>query len=299
MEFPRVLSIQSHVVRGYVGNKSATFPLQVLGFEVDAINSVQLSNHTGYKTAKGQILDETDLGVLVDALVENKLLKYTHVLTGYVGSPSFLTKVGEVVKLVRKLNPNLVYVCDPVLGDNGKLYVPESLVSIYRDKIVPLADVLTPNQFELELLCGKSINNVDEAWEAMCTFHVKGCKTVILSSSNFGGQDELLALASTLEGGVRTKACIKIPKMDALFTGTGDLFSALFLAWTYKTDNNIQVSLDNTVASMQAVLRCTLAAALEQSGGQKPTVEQLELKLLQSKEHLEHPEPVIHSEIVE
>uniref|UniRef100_A0A0V0G662 Pyridoxal kinase n=1 Tax=Triatoma dimidiata TaxID=72491 RepID=A0A0V0G662_TRIDM len=299
MDFPRVLSIQSHVVRGYVGNKSATFPLQVLGFEVDAINSVQLSNHTGYKAAKGQILDEIDLGVLVDSLVENKLLKYTHILTGYVGSPSFLTKVGEVVKLVRKLNPNLVYVCDPVLGDNGKLYVPESLVPIYRDNIVPLADVLTPNQFELELLCGKSINNLSEAWEAMCTFHDKGCKTVILSSSDFGGKDELLALASTLKDGVRTKACIKIPKLDALFTGTGDLFSALFLAWSYKTDNNIQVSLDNTVASMQAVLKRTLTAALEQSGGQQPNVEQLELKLLQSKENLEHPKSVIHSEIVE
>ncbi|XP_073981187.1 pyridoxal kinase [Rhodnius prolixus] len=299
MEFPRVLSIQSHVVRGYVGNKSATFPLQVLGFEVDAINSVQLSNHTGYKSAKGQILDEKDLGVVVDALIENKLLKYTHVLTGYVGSPSFLKKVGEVINNVRNDNPDVLYVCDPVLGDNGKLYVPESLIPIYRDVIIPLADVVTPNQFELELLCGKSINTIDEAWKAMSTFHDKGCKTIILSSSNFGGADELLALASTLKDGVQTKACIKIPKLDALFTGTGDLFSALFLAWSYKTNCDIQVTLDNIVASMQAVLKRTLSSALEQSGRQKPNVEQLELKLIQSKEDIEHPKVVIHSEIVE
>ncbi|KAK9512614.1 hypothetical protein O3M35_001000 [Rhynocoris fuscipes] len=299
MDFPRVLSIQSHVVRGYVGNKSATFPLQVLGFEVDAINSVQLSNHTGYKTTNGQILNETDLGVIIDALKENNLLKYTHMLTGYVGSPSFLEKVVQVVQVVRSFNPKLLYVCDPVLGDNGKLYVPESLIAIYRDKIIPLANVITPNQFELELLCGRSINTIDEAWKAMSTFHDKGCQTVLLSSSNYGGETELIALASTVKDGLKTRACIKIPKLDANFTGTGDLFAALFLAWSYKTNNDIKITLDNTIASLQAVLRRTLQSALQESHGQKPHVGQLELKLLQSKNDIEFPKPSVHSEIIE
>merc|ERR1712212_1211147 len=94
VDSPRVLSIQSHVVSGYVGNKSAVFPLQVLGFEVDYINSVQFSNHTGYSHFKGQILDAEQLGQLFDGLVLNGLhKKYTHLLTGYIGSTSFLEKV--------------------------------------------------------------------------------------------------------------------------------------------------------------------------------------------------------------
>uniref|UniRef100_T1GRQ4 pyridoxal kinase n=1 Tax=Megaselia scalaris TaxID=36166 RepID=T1GRQ4_MEGSC len=116
----RVLSIQSHVVHGYVGNKSATFPLEVLGFEVDAINSVQFSNHTGYKVVKGQVLQEKELADLFEGLEKNNLLQhYSHLLTGYIGNASFLRQVSAIVKKLREINPNLIYVCDPVMGDNG------------------------------------------------------------------------------------------------------------------------------------------------------------------------------------
>ncbi|XP_014675841.1 PREDICTED: pyridoxal kinase-like, partial [Priapulus caudatus] len=153
----RVLSIQSHVVSGYVGNKSATFPLQVLGYEVDQINSVQLCNHTGYKHVKGQVLNAEELGELFDGLVLNDIHHYTHILTGYVGSESFLFKVVDIVKKLKKTNPNLIYVCDPVMGDNGHMYVPKELLPIYRDHLVALADILTPNQYEAELLTGLQI----------------------------------------------------------------------------------------------------------------------------------------------
>ncbi|XP_017890265.1 pyridoxal kinase-like, partial [Ceratina calcarata] len=122
----------------------------LLGFEVDAINSVQLSNHTGYKVFKGQVLNDKDLDDLIDGLVQNDLDNYTHLLTGYVGSASFLKKVAEVVHILKRKNPDLIYVCDPVMGDNGKLYVPEALKEIYKKDIVPLADIVLPNQFELE-----------------------------------------------------------------------------------------------------------------------------------------------------
>nr|CAB3466414.1 unnamed protein product [Digitaria exilis] len=104
----RVLSIQSHTVQGYVGNKSAVFPLQLLGFDVDPINSVQFSNHTGYPTFRGQVLNGKQLWDLIEGLEENELLHYTHLLT----------------------------VCDPVLGDEGKLYVPQELISLYQQKVV-------------------------------------------------------------------------------------------------------------------------------------------------------------------
>lgn len=106
---PRVLSIQSHVVSGYVGNKSATFPLQVLGFEVDTINSVQFSNHTGYGYWKGQVLKEEDLDELYDGLERNGLNYYTHLLTGYARSASFLTGIAKHIKKLKEINPHIVY----------------------------------------------------------------------------------------------------------------------------------------------------------------------------------------------
>lgn len=126
MDIPKVLSIQSHVVSGYVGNKSATFPLQVstisslnhpttytllqlLGIEVDPLNSVQFSNHTGYKHFAGSILTDKDLDQLVTNLALNGLDFYTHVLTGYVGSVTFLQRIAAVVQHQREINPNLTY----------------------------------------------------------------------------------------------------------------------------------------------------------------------------------------------
>ncbi|XP_042619264.1 pyridoxal kinase-like [Cyprinus carpio] len=155
----RVLSVQSHVVRGYVGNKSASFPLQVLGFEVDTINSVQFSNHTGYEHWKGQVLTADELHVLYEGIKLNNVNQYDYVLTGYTRDDSFLDMVVDIVQELKRANPNLVYVCDPVLGDNGAMYVPENLLPIYRCKVVPAADIITPNQFEAELLTGRNISS--------------------------------------------------------------------------------------------------------------------------------------------
>lgn len=125
MEGKRCLSIQSHVVHGYVGNKSATFPLQLLGFDVDAINSCQLSSHTGYRTFKGEKLHGDQLLAILQGLEENGLMgAYSHVLTGYVSTPSFLEAIAAAVRTIRGINPRAVFVCDPVMGDHGKLYVP-------------------------------------------------------------------------------------------------------------------------------------------------------------------------------
>ncbi|CAI5936922.1 unnamed protein product, partial [Closterium sp. NIES-64] len=148
---PRCLS---NVSQGYVGNKAAVFPLQLLGFDVDPINSVQLSNHTGYPTWKGQILDGEQLWALIEGLEANGLLFYTHLLTGYIGSLSFLKTVLRVVEKLRSVNPNLIYVCDPVMGDDGRLYIRPELVPIYRHQVVPVATLITPNQFEAEQLTG-------------------------------------------------------------------------------------------------------------------------------------------------
>jgi pyridoxine kinase len=290
-ENPKVLSIQSHVVSGYVGNKSATFPLQLLGFEVDAINSVQFCNHTGYKKVAGQILSEKDLDDLAGGLQQNGLDFYSHLLTGYIGAESFLRRVCSLVKHLKSVNPNLIYVCDPVMGDNGKMYVPDDLLPVYKNLVLPLADIITPNQFEVELLTDVKINNVEDAWKAVDVLHSKGCRTVVVSSTELGNEKYLLALASNKVGASINKATIKIPKLPASFTGTGDLFAALLLAWMHKTNNQLKESLERTVSTLQAVLKRTLSSAKGDVSAKA-----MELKLIQSKNDIENPKIVISAE---
>ncbi|XP_046848869.1 LOW QUALITY PROTEIN: pyridoxal kinase-like [Xenia sp. Carnegie-2017] len=290
----RVLSIQSHVVHGYVGNKSATFPLQVNGFEVDAVNSVQFSNHTGYGHWKGQVLNSNELKELYDGLRLNKINNYTHLLTGYVGSESFLEEVVNVLLDLRKLNPTLVFVCDPVMGDHGKFYVPESLLPIYRDKLLPLADIITPNQFEAELLSGMKINTEEDAFKAMDVLHKKGANSVVITSSELG-EDHMVAFGSSNgkgSSGNSHRTCIRmvVPKLPAVFTGTGDLFASLLLVWMQKHPENLKLACEKTMSSVQAVLHETLQEAQKKAGeGKTPSSSRIELCLIKSMANLINP----------
>ncbi|XP_060065425.1 pyridoxal kinase-like [Ylistrum balloti] len=292
MSFPddcRVLSIQSSVVSGYVGNKSATFPLQILGFDVSTVNSVQFSNHTGYKVFKGQVLNADDMSCLYEGLKLNKIHHFTHLLTGYIGSKSFLEKVGEIVKDLRKQNPNLTYVCDPVMGDNGKMYVPQELLEVYQKVMIPIADIITPNQFEAELLTEMKIGTESDAWKAMQILHDMGPKTVVISSSDLGSEGTIVALASSIKNGCKEQYRINMPYIPQVFVGTGDLFAACLLAWIQK-DKNLKVALEKTVSIVQAVIQRTVGHALSLAGtGNKPTPEQMELRLIQSKADIEDP----------
>lgn len=288
---PRVLSIQSHVVSGYVGNKSAVFPLQILGFEVDMINSVQFSNHTGYPHFKGHILDSGQLGQLIEGLELNNLhSKYSHLLTGYIGSTSFLEKVSETVKLLKSSNRSLTYVCDPVMGDEGKLYVTPDLLPIYQNTILPLADIVTPNQFEAELLTGVKITNLESAFKAIDLIHDKGVKLVVISSTNFY-QDKnfLLGLASDRSGSSTRRFRVLIPSLDAHFTGTGDLFAALLLAWHHRYPHDLKQAMQKVLGSMRAILQRTFLYGSKKENKHLPSVERLELKLIQSRKDIEEP----------
>lgn len=110
---------------------------------------------------------------------------YTHLLTGYIGSLSFLEAVLDVLSSLRSRNPDLIYVCDPVLGDHGTLYVPEALVECYKTKVIPHASVLTPNQFECELLSGVSIKTRADAIAATNVLHKCGITTIFITSLEY------------------------------------------------------------------------------------------------------------------
>ncbi|XP_059165424.1 pyridoxal kinase-like isoform X2 [Physella acuta] len=295
----RVLSIQSSVVFGYVGNKSATFPLQLHGYDVSTINSVQFSNHTGYGKWKGQVLNAEEAHDLFQGLRINNLLDFTHVLTGYIGSESFLKKVGEVVKELKSKNPNLIYVCDPVMGDDGKLYVSEALVPVYRTQILEQADIITPNQFELEQLTELPVETEEQAFIAMNKLHDRGVGIVVLSSSNLGVNSNMLCLASIRQEKVSKRYRLQIPVVNAKFVGTGDLFAASLLTWMDK-EKDLKPALEKTVSVVQHVIKKTYERALKLAAPEEtPTAAQMELQLISSKENIENPTVLFLAEEIE
>ncbi|KAG0172648.1 hypothetical protein DFQ28_003098 [Apophysomyces sp. BC1034] len=252
----RVLSIQSHMVSGYCGNKAATFPLQTLGFDVDTLNTVQFSNHTGYPSWTGTRLTAKDVQDLFDGLERNGLTdNYTHVLTGYIGNFAILEKIEIMVQKLKSKNPRLVFVCDPVMGDAGQLYVAPEIVPLYR-QIMKVADVITPNQFEAETLSGIQIDSLARAREVASALHVLGAPNVIITSTVLPpadipseihltdtASDSLYCLTSHIQKNGKTEQhLISFPTYQGYFTGTGDMFSALVVA-------RLQEAVDNQSSS--------------------------------------------------
>jgi len=284
-----VLSIQSHVVHGYVGNKAATFPLQLLGFEVDAINTVQFSNHTGYvKGWTGDRLSGPQVLDLMEGLKRNQLLaNTTHLLTGYIGNDSILQDILTILNLLKAQNPDLVFVCDPVMGDNGKLYVPDSLVALYRDQVISYASLLTPNLYELELLSQRSISTVEEALNACRLLHGRGVSTVVVTSAEFT-PDVITVIASSVKPRSR-QLLFEVERLPVHFPGSGDLTSALLLAWTWNHPEDLQVAVEHALCSVHAVLRRTHEFASVMP----------ELQLIQSMEDLLRPSLGPHVRLVQ
>ncbi|KPM07131.1 pyridoxal kinase-like protein [Sarcoptes scabiei] len=292
IEIPRVLSIQSHVVSGYCGNKSAVFPLQLLGFEVDFINSVQFSNHTGYPFFKGQILEDLELEQLFDGLRLNNLQnQYSHLLTGYARSPSFLRIVKTIVQEIKQSPEKPTYLCDPVLGDDHKLYVPEELIGIYKE-IIPMADIICLNAFEAELLSGVPVCDESSALSAIEKLHRLGPKTVIITSIDIP-EHRLMLIGSSYSKypSNQEKAEIykfELPKIEARFTGTGDLFASLFLAWFTKTNFNLRIALERVISSMQSIINSTYEFALLKPQGLDSAFNR-ELRIISCRDRISEP----------
>src|SRR3954467_3324945 len=151
-----VLSIQSHVAYGHVGNSSAVFPLQRRGIEVWPVHTVQFSNHTGYGGWRGPGFDGGVVNEVVDGIADRGVLGTCDaVLSGYLGSPDIGQAVVDTVAKVRAANPAALYCCDPVIGDVGRgVFVRPGIPELLRDVVVPVADIVTPNHFELDFLSG-------------------------------------------------------------------------------------------------------------------------------------------------
>ncbi|ORX80637.1 pyridoxal kinase-like protein [Basidiobolus meristosporus CBS 931.73] len=296
----RVLCIQSHVVHGYVGNKSAVFPLQLLGFDVDNLNTVQFSNHTGYPSWSGQRLTSEELWEAFKGIEINGLEDYTHLLTGYLGNSENLRVVAKILKKLREKNPNLIYVLDPVLGDNGKFYIPEEAVPIYRDELAKQANVITPNQFEAECLTGLKINTLRDVHECLDRLHDLGIEHVVITSCQLSDtpKDTLILYGSQRRGSKVNQFSLQFPQLDGYFTGTGDVLAALILAHLQKeseqaVEESLTVACEKGIATMIDILARTVEEQKKYGITSKPTtatnVRRCELRLIQSKGSIEHP----------
>lgn len=283
----RILSIQSHVVSGYVGNRAAVFPLQLLGFDVDVVNSVHFSNHTGYpQGVEGDVLQGDQLLQILRGLERNGLLQQVgHLLTGYIGSESFLKAVIQVLETLRR-NREVRFVCDPVLGDAGQFYVPRELVQVYRDQVIPLANVVTPNQFEVEQLTGITVHTIDDALEACAALHKMGPQLVFITSIVLHGEDDSIAILASqqLSDGTTQAWRVDSPLLPGQYTGTGDLCASLLLGHTALVQDNLKFCIEKVANTMFAVIQRTHEASLGED-----SVAARELKLIQSKKDIENP----------
>ncbi|KEF33889.1 pyridoxamine kinase [Deinococcus sp. RL] len=229
-----ILSIQSWVSYGHVGNAAAVFPLQRLGFEVWAIHTVQFSNHTGYGEWTGTVFPPEHIAQLIDGIeARGALPSCGAVLSGYMGSAGTVDAVVGAVERVRAANGSALYCCDPVMGDVGRgVFVRPELPDLIRERAVPQADVVTPNQFELELLTGRTVRTLDDALAAARALREclrpGGPRLVVVTSlmREDAPADVIETLAVSGEGAWLCRTPL-LP-LDPPRNGTGDAIAALF-----------------------------------------------------------------------
>jgi pyridoxine kinase len=255
----RFLSLQSHVAYGYVGNRAATFPLQRLGHEVWAVNTVEFSNHTGYGAWKGRTASAEQVADIVHGIEALGMLsRCDAVLTGYVGDAALGDVVLDTVRKVRAANPKAVWCCDPVLGDiDTGIYVKPGIDNFFRDRALPQADIITPNHFELEHLTQRKVETLDEAVAAARSL-LNGPRLALVTSFLRAGlqseQVEMLAVTPDAAWRVATP----LIAFDVMPNGTGDTVAALFTAH-WLAGGDIAGTLGTVASSIYAVLEATQA----------------------------------------
>jgi pyridoxine kinase len=239
----RVLAIASHVVYGYVGNKMATLVMQLLGCDVAALNTVHFSNHTGYRQFKGTRSTAQEISDLYQGLCQSHLTDFDVMLSGYAPSAAAVEAVGAIgLDLQRKAESNpgsFFWVLDPVMGDQGRLYVNDDVVPAYK-KIIHHADLILPNQFEAEVLSGIKITSLSTLAEAITAIHttysvphviITSVRISQFSSSPEATTDNLTVIGSTIKSdGSPRLFRVDVPALDCFFSGTGDMFAALTVA---------------------------------------------------------------------
>jgi pyridoxine kinase len=255
-----ILSIQSWVSYGHVGNASAVFPLQRLGAEVWAINTVQFSNHTGYGDWTGAVYSGQSVRDLVDGIAARDALRRCDaVLSGYVGGADIGDAILHAVASVRRANPLALYCCDPVIGDTDTgVYVRPGIEDFLREQALPAADIATPNRFEIERLTGLDCSTLHGAKQAVqrlrSMLHTNGPACVLLTSLDMDETPAGHIDMMTFEGGAFH--LLRTPRLGLTVNGAGDAIAALFLFHRLRTGNAV-AALEAAGSSVYGLLRRT------------------------------------------
>jgi pyridoxine kinase len=278
--------------------------MQRLGREVWAINTVEFSNHTGYGSWKGKVLGGELAEELAAGLEERGVLHQCEaVLSGYMGDAAVGRAITGAVKKVRSAAPKALYCCDPVMGDIDRgFYVKPDIPDIFRNELVPLADIITPNQFELEALTGIKTQDIDSARRAINMLHEKGPGIVLVTSYHDGkaGDEKKIAMLASDKSGVYSISTPELP-IGAGMAGSGDITAAVFLS-RYLETGDVKKTLELCTASVYGIIEASWQAynskVFSQSGNKfslnsektnKPGSELMELRIIQAQNELVSP----------
>jgi len=271
-----VISIQSQVAYGHVGNSAAVFPLQMHGIDVIAVPTTLLSNRPGYPTLRGRVLDAKFVGELLQGIEERGAVdSASMILSGYLGSAEIAGVVADFVERAKVRNPALRYALDPVLGDRDRgLFVQADIPPLVRDRLCALADIITPNHFEFEWLCGAKASTIDQVIAQARALMARAPSTIVITSAELAdtrdGEIDSLAVERARAWRVRT------PKLPISPNGTGDLFAALTVS-ARVLGKDTPAALSHAASAIFAVLERTAARATE------------EMRIVESAEQLVHP----------
>lgn len=272
----KILSIQSAVAYGHVGNSAAVFPLQRIGVEVLPVYTVTFSNHTGYGAWRGPLIAPDDVREVITGIEERGVFdRIDAVLSGYQGGEGIGDVIIDAVARVKAANPNAVYACDPVMGNaKSGCFVAPAIPVLLRERVVPVADIITPNQFELGFLTDTEPDTLESTLASVDLARAMGPRTVLVTSVERPDREEgtIEMLAADDEGAW----VVQTPHLPMKANGSGDVTAALFTAH-YVEIGSAKIALERTASSVYDLLKATL-----ESG-------ERELQLVEAQEFYAHP----------
>lgn len=254
-----ILSIQSAVAFGHVGNSAAVFPLQRIGHEVWPVYTVNYSNHTGYGAWEGPIIPAADVAAVLRGIRDRDAFPLIDAtLTGYQASPEIGDVIVDAVTEIKAANPDAIYACDPVMGSaTSGCFVPDAVPPMFREKVVPAADIITPNQFELGYLTERDVTDLDSTLAAVDAAREMGPSTVLVTSVNRPETPEdAIEMIAVDDNG---KWIVRTPRIPAKRNGSGDVTAALFTGH-YLRGRDAKDALAKTASSVYDLLRVTYEA---------------------------------------
>jgi len=275
---PHLLAIQSHVVFGHAGNGAAVFPMQRVGVNVWPLNTVQFSNHTQYGQWEGEVLAPAQIPALVEGIATiGELGNCDAVLSGYLGSAAQGRAILEVVRQVKAANPHALYLCDPVMGHPEKgCSVPSEVSDFLLNEAAAVADLVCPNQLELNTFCGRAAQSLEDCVAMARLLLARGPKAVLVKHLAYPGKaaEDFEMLLVTAEGGWHLRRpLLAFPRQPV---GVGDLTSGLFLARLLLGDSKV-AAFEFAAAAVHEVLLETQACA------------SYELELVRAQDRIVHP----------